>query len=285
MPTFSIDGVVVPAERAVVPVLDRGFLYGDGVYEVARTGGGRVVDLARHLDRLTASAARIALDLPPRADLERWIADALAAAGPPDAYVRVVVTRGGGPIGLDIALADRPRTVIIAQPLARPPAEAYARGVALAVVAVERTSPRALDPSIKSGNYLNNILALAEARRRGAHEAILLNVEGKVAEGSTSNLFVALGGRLATPPLAAGILPGVTRRRVIELCAAAGIDAVERDFTVADLATADEAFLTSSIRGVLPVASIDDRPLPGAPGPLSRRLVAAYDDFVAGGVD
>jgi branched-chain amino acid aminotransferase len=278
---FVIDGEVVPPERAVVPVLDRGFLYGDGIYEVIRTAGGRPVDLERHLDRLESSAARIALGLPPRVDLVRWIRAALVAGGNPESYLRVVVTRGAGPIGLDIALADGPRTVIIAAPLVVPDAELYRRGVDLAVVSVERTSARALDPAVKSGNYLNNILGLAEARGRGAHEAILLNPAGEVAEGSTSNLFVVSGGRLRTPALSAGILAGITRRRVLEIAAAGGDDPVEDTVTVADLAVASEAFLTSSIRGVMPVRSIDDRSLPAAPGPTTARLMAAYDGFLA----
>jgi branched-chain amino acid aminotransferase len=259
---FLIDGALVPEERAVVPVLDRGFLYGDGVYEVLRTSGGAPVDQ------------------PPRVELERWIAEVLEAAGSPDSYVRIVVTRGGGPIGLDIALADGPRTVLIATPLVVPSAEQYARGVALVTVGVERTSARALDPAIKSGNYLNNILGLTEAKRHGAYEAIFLNAAGHVTEASTANLFFVLGGRLVTPRLDEGILAGITRRRILELAAAENLEVDEPVVTRAELATVEEAFLSSSIRGVLPVASIDGRAL-SVPGPITRRLMTAYDGFLA----
>jgi branched-chain amino acid aminotransferase len=278
---FVIDGELVPEERAVVPVLDRGFLYGDSVYEVVRTAGGRPVDLARHLERLAASAARILLVPPEREDLERAIATALEGAGNPESYVRLVVTRGAGPIGLDVALADRPRTIVIAAPLVLPSAEQYAHGVDLALVSVERTSARALDPAVKSGNYLNNILGLAEAKRRRAYEAIFLNRDGQVAEGSSSNLFFVVDGRLVTPELGAGILPGITRRRVLELAAAAGIAGDERVVTPTDLTATSEAFLSSSIRGVLPVASIDGRRFATVPGPVTARLLADYDGFLA----
>jgi branched-chain amino acid aminotransferase len=277
---YLIDGVVVPEERAVVPILDRGFLYGDGIYEVLRTSGGEPVDMPRHLERLAASAERIALRLPPRADLERWIAAALAAGQNPDSYVRIVVTRGGGPIGLDIALADRPRTVVIVLPLVTPTAEEYARGVDLVTVGVERTSARAVDPAIKSGNYLNNILGLAEAKRHGAYEAIFLNAAGHVTEASTANLFFVKGGRLITPRLDVGILAGITRRRILEHAAAAGIPSDEALVTPAELAGFEEAFVSSSLRGVLPVRTIDGRALP-VPGPITRTLMAAYDGFLA----
>jgi branched-chain amino acid aminotransferase len=277
-----VDGRITPEAEAVVPVLDRGFLYGDGVYEVAPTWGGVPVDLGPHLDRLERSAARIRLALPPRAQIEGAIAETLAAAGVgpgADAYIRVVVTRGGGEIGLDIALADRPRLVIIVRPLARPAAEKYAHGVPVRIVSVERNSPRALDPAIKSGNYLNNILGLDEARRAGAQEAILCDQEGRIAEGSTSNVWCVRGGRVATPPLSVGLLPGITRWRLLQLAADEGIAVDEVELRPADLLAADEVFLTSSIRGVLPVSRVDDRPVPV--GPVTRRLVARYEAFLA----
>jgi branched-chain amino acid aminotransferase len=277
---FVIDGVVVPEAAAVVSVLDRGFLYGDGVYEVARTAGGRPVDLERHLDRLEGSAARLLFPPLPRPAIAAAVAAGIAASGEPECYVRVVVTRGAGPIGLDVALADRVRVVVIAAPLVLPSAAQYAGGVAVALVGIERTSARALDPAVKSGNYLNNILGLAEAKRRGAYEALLLNPAGQLAEGSTSNVFLGTGGRLVTPELGAGILAGVTRRRLLELAREVGVAIDERAVAPGELATCDEAFLSSSIRGVLPIATLDGRAL-AAPGPATRRMIAAYDGFLA----
>lgn len=276
-----IDGEMFDETTARVPVFDRGFLYGDSVYEVTRTTGGRPVDLTRHLDRLDRSAAMIGLVTPPRAAIEDAIRATLAAAANPDSYLRVIVTRGGGDIGLDPALADRPRLVVIVRPLVLPAAALYERGCDVAIVAVRRNPRRALDPAVKSGNYLNNILALAEAKRSAhAHESIMLNPDGRLVEGSTSNVFVARGGRVVTPAFEDGLLDGITRRRVLELAAAAGIDAAEAHLGEADLREADEAFLSSSVRGVLPIARVDGKALPAAPGPLTAELMRRYQQFL-----
>ncbi len=272
----NIDGQIHDPETALVPVFDRGFLYGDSVYEVFRTAGGRPVDLAPHLLRLRHSAETIALRLPAEAELVAMIEATLAAAGNDESYVRVVVTRGAGEIGLAIALADAPRTIVIVKPLSLPPPELYRAGAELIVATIERTSPRAVDPRVKSGNYLNNILALDEARRAGAYEALMCDAAGRIAEGSTSNIFVVSGGRVLTPALEIGLLAGITRMRVIELARADGIDVDEGELRPDGARAADEAFLTSSIRGVLPVRRIDDHVMP-APGPLTGRIMALYD--------
>jgi branched-chain amino acid aminotransferase len=276
----SIDGEVVAGKDARVSVFDRGFLFGDSIYEVMRTSAGHPVDRDRHLERLVRSAASLAIDAPPSERLGAWLDAVVAATGEAECYLRLIVTRGVGPIGLDVALAEGAHTVIIAAPLSLPAPELYRHGASVAVVGVERTSRRALDPAVKSGNYLNNILALAEARRRGAYEAVLLNPDGNVAEGSTSNVFAVRGGRLVTPALDCGLLPGITRRRVIELAVALGVEVIEGIVTADQLRGADEAFLTSSLRGVLPLARIDDRSLT-APGPVTAALMAAYDAFLA----
>lgn len=280
-----VDGRITDEAGAVVPVFDRGFLYGDGIYEVFRTARGRPVDLGPHLDRLARSAAKIRLGLPPRAAIEDAIAETLGAAGvaagkPDDAYVRVIVTRGGGDIGLDPLLADTPRLVVIVRALALPKPELYAKGCSIRIVSVERMSPRALDPAIKSGNYLNNILALDEARQHLAYEAVMCDAAGRVTEGSTSNIWIVAGGVVRTPPTTVGILPGITRWRLLELARAAGVTVDEVDLYPADLLAADEAFLTSSVRGVLPVSRIDERETPV--GPVTKRLHALYDEFLAG---
>jgi branched-chain amino acid aminotransferase len=274
-----IDGTIFDERDAVVSVFDRGFLYGDSVYEVARTSGGRPVDLGRHLDRLARSAAAIGLELP--ADIDAAVRRTLEAAGNPESYIRVVVTRGGGDIGLDPALADRPRLVVIVKTLVLPAPALYASGCDVALVAVRRNPRRALDPAVKSGNYLNNIMALAEARRGRAYESIMLNPDGRLVEGSTSNVFLARDRRLLTPAFEDGLLDGITRRRVLELAAAAGIDAGEAHLDADDLRRAPEAFITSSVRGVVPIARVDDEPLAAAPGPMTAELMRRYDEFLA----
>jgi branched-chain amino acid aminotransferase len=284
-----IDGRITDENGGLVPVLDRGFLYGDSVYEVTRTAGGRPVDLGRHLDRLARSAAAIGMDLPARAVLAGAVGETLAAAGTGEAYVRIIVTRGGGEIGLDPALADRPRLVVIVRPLVLLDPAVHETGVEVALVAVRRNPRRALDPAIKSGNYLNNILGLREARARGAHECVMLNADGWLTEGSTSNLFIVRGDAVRTPAFEDGLLDGITRGRVLELAGAAGIPAGEAHLGRDDLLTADEAFLTSSLRGVLPVVRVDGLPLgAGRPGPVTRTLAAYYGSFlerVAAGIE
>lgn len=277
-----VNGNVTDEGSAVISIFDRGFLYGDSVYEVLRTAGGHPVDFDRHLDRLARSAGAIALALPAEQAIRRAVAETLAAAGNPEAYIRIVVTRGAGRIALDLDAAGTPSLIVITQPLKMPRAELYTDGAHIAIVAVERTSRRAVDPAVKSGNYLNSIMALAEAQRLGAYEAIMLGPDGRVAEGSTSNVFAVRGGVLTTPALMTGILAGITRQRVIELARGAGLAAGEGDLYPDDVRGADEVFITSSIRGVMPVRQVDDRPVSGgAPGPITRRLMDAYDRFIA----
>jgi branched-chain amino acid aminotransferase len=282
-----IDGAVRPPEEAKVSVFDRGFLYGDSVYETIGTVHGRLFAARDHLVRLERSAERIGLRAPPRAEIERAIAETVAAAGNPETRVRVILTRGVGKLDLDPASADDTRLVVIAFPLGAPTPEMFEKGVAVAIVSVHRNSPRAIDPAVKSGNYLNNVLALGEARRRcQAYEAILCGGDGSIAEGSTSNVFVVIGGEVRTPPPEVGILDGITRAKVIDLCRAAGIPFAERRLSPDELRGADEAFLTSATRGVLAITTIDERPVgAGAPGPVTKRLMALYDDLARRGVE
>ena len=277
-----VNGAIGDEGSAVVSIFDRGFLYGDSVYEVLRTAGGRPVDFDRHLDRLARSASSIMLSLPDQARIRGAVGETLAAAGNPESYIRIVVTRGAGRIALDLDAAGTPSLIVIVADLKMPRAELYTDGAVIAIVGVERTSRRAVDPAVKSGNYLNSILALAEAQRRGAYEALMLGPDGRVAEGSTSNVFAVRGGELTTPTLTTGILAGITRQRVIELAGAAGLAAGEGDLYPDDLRAADEVFITSSIRGVMPVSQVDDRTIStGAPGPITTQLMAAWDGFIA----
>ena len=219
-----IDGAVCPPEEAKVSVLDRGFLYGDSVYETIGTVHGRLFAARDHLDRLERSARRIGLRVPPRAEIEKAIAETVAAAGNPETRVRVILTRGVGKLDLDPATADDSRLVVIAFPLGPPTREMFEKGVAVAIVSITRNSPRAIDPAVKSGNYLNNVLALGEARRTsGAYEAILCAGDGSIAEGSTSNVFAVVRGEVWTPQPDVGILDGITRAKVMELARGAGI--------------------------------------------------------------
>lgn len=297
----NLDGELVPPSRAKVSVLDRGFLYGDSVYEVIRTYGGRPFELGPHLARLAHSAARIGLaprwDGPRAArELERTLeaASALGPAEPDPAaapwnvgewYARMVMTRGAGEIGLDPALAVDPLALIIVQPLQAPPARAYAEGVGAAFAALRRPSPAAVDPSAKTGAHLSNVLALKEARAVGAHEALLLDEGGFVTEGSSSNVFAIHAGTLRTPPLAAGILEGVTRGVVLRLAREEGVPLEERALRPEDLEAADELFITSTMRELLPVTRLGSRPVgEGRPGPVTAQLHRAFRRL-AGGPD
>jgi branched-chain amino acid aminotransferase len=282
-----LDGAVRLPEEAKVSVLDRGFLYGDSVYETIGTLYGRLFATQDHLDRLERSARRIGLRVPPRSEIEAAIAATVAAAGNPETRVRVMLTRGVGKLDLDPASCDDCRLVVIAFPLGAPTPDMFEKGVAVAIVSVTRNSPRAIDPAVKSGNYLNNVLALGEARReRGAYEAILCADDGSVAEGASSNVFAVVGGQVWTPGADVGILDGITRAKVMELARGAGIPMVERRILPDELRGADEAFLTSATRGVLPVTAIDGQPVgAGVPGPVTRRLMGLYDQLARRGVE
>ena len=282
-----IGGSVCPPEEAKVSVFDRGFLYGDSVYETIGTAYGRLFAARDHLYRLERSAERIGLRAPPRADVERAISETMAAAGFPESRVRVILTRGSGKLDLDPASVDDTQLIVIVFPLGAPTLEMYEKGVAVAIVSITRNSPLAMDPMVKSGNYLNNVLALGEARRRSkAYEAILCGGDGSIAEGSTSNIFAVIGGEVRTPPPEVGILDGITRAKAIGLCREGGIPFAERRITPDELRGADEAFITSATRGVLPVTTVDEKPVgSGLPGPVTRRLMALYDTLARRGVD
>jgi branched-chain amino acid aminotransferase len=288
----DMDGRLVRPEEAVVSVFDRGFLYGDSVYEVVRTYRKRPFELGRHLRRLQHSAERLALELPwdverTRGELLRTLEAAAAAEDAPDPEaapwnrgelsLRIIMTRGAGELGLDPALAVGPRAIIVASPLRGPPASAYRDGVACRIVGVRHDAPEAPDTTAKTGAHLVNVLAVREARAAGAHEALLLDRDGFVTEGASSNLFAVLEGRLETPPLEVGILAGVTRELVLELARAAGLLARERPLRPEDLAHAEELFITSTAREILPVTALDGRAVgSGRVGPLTTRLRALF---------
>jgi branched-chain amino acid aminotransferase len=260
-------------------VLDHGFLYGDSVYEVTRTVGGVPFAQHEHLDRLRRSALGIGMALRwSEAELAEELARTLRAARNADSYIRIVVTRGAGEIGLDPALADQQRLVILVKELRLPPPEAYRDGVQVAIVGIERVSARAVDPAVKSGNYLNSVLAVAEAGRRGAYEAVMLDAKGAVTEGASSNIFAVREGRLRTPSLQTGILEGITRGKVMELAREDGLGTDETTLLPDDLLRAEEAFLTSAVRGLVPIVRIDDHRVgDGRPGPVTQHLMRRYE--------
>ena len=294
----SIDGVLVPAGEARVSVFDRGFLYGDSVYEVVRTYDLEPFEIGAHLARLAASAERIFLPLPwPGHRLEQEIrrvvdasrgGDEADPAAPPwnqgERAVRVVVTRGSGEMGLDPALAREPLVAILALPLRGPPLAAYREGVSAWPFGGPDAPPRGGDPGAKTGEHLFHVLAMREARAHEGHEALLVDRAGCVTEGASSNVFAVRGDVLETPPLQAGLLAGVTRACVIELALELGIQVRERALPLASLVDADEAFLTSTVREILPLVRVGGRPVgAGAPGPVTARLHASFRYRAGGG--
>jgi len=277
-----VDGRIEAPERATVPVLDHGFLFGDSIYETLWWHRGTLIQAAEHWERLEISAARVYLELQhDRSQLEAAVHATLEAAGAgpdDDALVRLMVTRGFGPLGLDFRALPRRSLVVIVAPAARPTPEAFARGISVSVVERRRTSPRALDPRAKTGNYLNNLLALHEALKGGADDALLRNEAGDLAEASTSNVFLVLDGVLVTPSVETGVLEGTARRRILDLCRSAAIACAERRVSPTELQRATEVFLSSSVRGILPVTRLDGQPVgAGVPGALTQRVHALFE--------
>jgi len=276
MRLVSIDGTILEPSEARVSVYDRGFLYGDSVFETIRTYGGVPFALPEHMARLARSAERVAITMPiPPTAFGEEVARAVERATNPESYARAMVTRGAGPVGLDPGLAERPLRVVLVEPLQLPPAAHYRDGVAVITVRTERAADAA--HGAKVGNYLGSLLALRAAREAGAHEALVLDSSGRVVEGTTSNVFLVRRSELVTPPEEAGILPGITRARLLDIAAAEGVVVRLEPVTPTDLAAAEEVFLSSSIREVLPVVRIDGRPVGGGvPGPTTRALHAAF---------
>jgi branched-chain amino acid aminotransferase len=274
----SINGNVTPAEQARVSVLDNGFTFGDSVYETLRTYGGRPFHLDRHLARLRRSAERLAISIPtPDGVLAGWLDALLARAANAESYIRMIVSRGVGDISYHFDRVQGPTVVLAVKPYEPYPDAYYAEGIPVAIVSIRRNHPDTLDPAIKSCNLLNNVLAVREAQAKGAVEAVLLNLAGELAEGASSNLFVVKAGSVATPPLSAGILAGITRDVVLERCAALGIPAREAPLRVADLLGADEAFMTSTLKEAIPVRSVDGHPIgSGRPGPVTLRVLQDF---------
>ena len=279
--TVNVNGKIADAQHAVISVFDHGFLYGEGIYETLRTYRGRPFLFDRHMRRLRASAGMLALPVPlTDAEIGGRFAETMEAAGlgkGREAYIRILITRGVGELSYDPAATPQPSVVVIVKPHEELAEEVYARGVTVALVPIVRNHPGSVNPLIKSNNLLNNALAMQEAVRRGAFEAVMRNYRGELAECTTSNLFVVKSGVALTPPLDAGLLAGITREFLFEVGADLGIPVREAVLRDDDLLRADEAFLTSTTREIVPIVRVDDRQIAdAAPGPVTNALLQGY---------
>ena len=284
MPTpmlYWINGRLRPEQEAVLPVTDHGLLYGDGIFEGIRFYHRHPFRLAAHLQRLADSAAAIQLTLPcSQARLVEAVNEIIDAFPEENGYLRLMLTRGSGPLGLDPAACRQPNTILIASQLEMASPKQRREGIKLVVATTRRQSADGLDPRIKSLNYLNAILARMDASRAGAQEAVLLNPQGRVAEGSAENLFIVRDGRLSTPRPIDGALAGVTRSVVLELAEALNIPAREAPLTPYDLYTADECFLSGTGAELIPVREVDGRPLRHCPGAIFSMLSHAFQQQI-----
>lgn len=280
--TVNVNGRVSDQEHASISIFDHGFLFGEGIYETLRTYNGQPFLFERHMRRLRTSASMIALSIPltdPQIDAR--FRETMTAAGLPttdrEAYIRILVTRGIGELTYDPAATPVPSIVVIVKPHVEPPADVFERGVKVALVPIVRNHPGTVNPLIKSNSLLNNALAMQEAIRRGGFEGIMRNYKGELAECTQSNLFIVKNGAALTPPVDAGLLPGITREYLFEVGAGAGIPVREQVLHDADLFGADEAFLTSTTREVVPIVQVDDRAIgSGKPGPVTLALLDGF---------
>jgi branched-chain amino acid aminotransferase len=281
--TVNVNGRVSDQAHAVISIFDHGFLYGEGVYETLRTYNGQPFLFERHMQRLRTSAGMLALAVPlTDGEIDRRFRETVRAAGLGDApsreaYIRILVTRGVGELSYDPSGCPDPTVVVIVKPQIDPPPEVFASGVRVALVPVVRNHPGSVSPLIKSNNLLNNALAMQEAFRRGGYEGIMRNYKGELAECTQSNLFIVKDGAALTPPIDAGLLAGITRAFLFEVGAEIGVPVHEAVLRDADLFGADECFLTSTTRELVPIVKVDERVIgSGAPGPITRALLDGY---------
>ena len=278
----NVNGKITDQANAVVSVFDHGFLYGEGVYETLRTYSGQPFLFDRHMRRLRKSASMLSLSVPAaNEEIDRRFRETMKAAAlgtqGREAYLRILVTRGIGELTYDPAACGDPTIVIIAKPHVDPPVDAFERGVMVALVDIVRNHPGSVNPLIKSNNLLNNALAMQEAFRRGAFEGVMRNYRGELAECTTANLFVVKDGEALTPPLDAGLLAGITREYLFEVGRDTGIAVREQTLRDADLLGADEAFLTSTTRELVPIVRVDNHTIgEGVPGPVTKGLLQAF---------
>ena len=275
-----MDGRLVPVSEARISVFDHGLLYGDGVFEGIRIYNGKIFKEEEHIDRFYESAKCILLDIEmTRDEVSAAMHEAMDANDIRDGYIRLIATRGVGLLGIAISKAACPSVIVIAASIELYPPDLYARGLRCVTAGTLRNHPSTVSPRVKSLNYLNNVMAKAEAKNAGADEAIMFNAEGYVTEGTGDNLFIVRRGELHTPPISCGILDGITRRLVIELGRKRGYGVHESMLIRHDVYVADECFLTGTAAEIIPVVSLDKRVIgDGKPGPITRQLTS---DFVA----
>jgi branched-chain amino acid aminotransferase len=280
-PQIYIDGEFFDQANAKVSVFDHGLLYGDGVFEGIRFYGGRVFRMEEHMERLWDSAHSICLDIPlSRAEMDEALLETIRQNDLRDGYVRLIVTRGVGNLGLNPIQCNRPSVIIIASAIALYSEELYRRGLTVVTVPTRRMGPATLNPAIKSLNYLNNVLARIEANLANADEALMLNENGNIAECTADNVFVIKRGQIMTPPITAGALRGITRAVVFDIAMELGIKISEPELTRHDLYIADEAFLTGTAAEVIPMIKVDGRTIGnGKPGAITARTMARFREL------
>lgn len=273
-----LNGQFVEKEKAVISIFDHGFLYGDGVFEGIRVYEGNVYKLEEHIDRLYESAHSIMLEIPhSKAEFSQIVVDTICENELSSAYIRVVVSRGKGDLGLDPRNCEAPTVIVIAEPLAIYSEQLYEKGLRLASVVNRRSSPDVLNPQIKSLNYLNNILVKLSSVQADADEALILNRDGYVTEGSADNIFIVKKGIIKTPPIYLGALEGITRNAIIDIAEEIGLQVEQEPFTLHDVYIADEVFLTGTAAEVIPVVTVDGREIGnGYPGPLTNQLLTEF---------
>ena len=283
--TIYIDGEFLPEAEAKISVFDHGLLYGDGIFEGIRFYNGQVFRLEEHHDRLWDSARSICLEIPmSRQEMTEALLETIRRNGLRDGYIRQIVTRGVGNLGLNPVQCKRPTVIIIAATIALYPEEMYRNGLTIVTCATRRCGAATLNPAVKSLNYLNNVMARIEANLAGADEALMLNDAGNVAECTADNIFIIKKGQIFTPPISAGALRGITRSVVFEIAAELGIKISEADITRHDVFVADECFLTGTAAEVIPVIKADGRVIgTGQPGEISTRMIARFRELVRGG--
>lgn len=278
----NFNGSLIKPEDATISIFDRGFLYGDSIYEVTRSYDGKILYLDQHIERFFNSAKLLSLKIDySHAQIKTEVEKTFKALNTPNAYLRFMITRGVGEIGLDISKVYKNNLVIIGRVQKPNPETWYKDGVHFIISSVVRNSKDSLDPMAKSGNYLNSILAYIEAKEKNAYDAIMLNKDGFVTEGTTNNIWMVKGEAIYTAPLSAGILKGITRDAVFEICSKNNIKVIEAEFTPIDLKNADECFFTSSIREVVPISKIDDTLIgKGKPGELTLKVLQLYQAYI-----
>lgn len=281
-PLVYIDGKFYPKSEAKISVFDHGLLYGDGVFEGIRVYDGKIFQLDSHIDRLYESANSIDLRIPmTKEEIKKAVIETVRRQKFKDAYIRIVVTRGVGDLGLDPEKCKKPSVIIIVEPL--PPL--YGEGATAIIASTRRNHPAALNPAIKSLNYLNNILAKIEANKAGAMEAIMLDLRGFISEGTGDNIFIVKNGKIITPPPYASILVGITRNLVIDIAKKLGYEVEERDITVHELLNADEAFLTGTAAEVVPLLKVNGKNIgDGKPGPITTAIREKFKELTKEGV-